>query len=328
MTTSSERYRWHAEVEFRNASAMYYDWASSIADDAAILALVERLPDLKRRAPLMFAAARFAGAPLAPYTELRPWLFEHWGEVETVALARSQQTNEAGRCATLLPLLSAIEGPIALLEVGASAGACLYPDRYAYEYVTPEGEVVTVSPDLGKPDDGANAVHLRCEIDPASAIPSRMPEVVWRAGVDLNPLSYASPDDVDWLQALVWPEHDERRARLAAVASIVREDPPRIVLGDAIELLPSVAAEAPEDATLVVFHSAVLAYFELPDRERFAETVEALDATWLSNEGAGVLPWVTEQLDPALDIGPQFVLAQDRVPVALTGGHGQSYRQL
>lgn len=222
-----------------------------------------------------------------------------------------------------MPALTAIEGPIALLEVGASGGACLFPDRYGYEYVTADGAVQYVNP-----NDGPSAVHLRCRIDPATAVPTKMPDVVWRAGIDLNPLSYTSPDDVAWLRVLVWPEHAERRARLDAVASIVRADPPRIVRGDALDLLPSVAAQAPADATLVVFHSAVLEYFPAQDRERFAELVGALDATWLSNEGALVLPAVRGQLDPAIDVGARFILARDGVPVALTGGHGQSYEQL
>jgi hypothetical protein len=34
----------------------------------------------------------------------------------------------------LLPVLTALPQPLALLEDGASAGLCLYPDRYAYRY--------------------------------------------------------------------------------------------------------------------------------------------------------------------------------------------------
>ena len=98
--------------------------------------------------------------------------------------------------------------------------------------------------------------------------------------------------------------------------------------GDALELLPAVAAESPEDATLVVFHSAVLLYLPLADRERFAATVDALDATWISNEGELVLPWVDGPLDPELEVGANFIIAVDRRPVAMVGGHGQSYRQL
>jgi hypothetical protein len=322
VNTTAERYRWYAEVQFAGSSPMYAEWSAGIAEDAAVLALIDRLPRPKRQSNLVFAAARYAGAPLGPYAQLRPWLLEHWDEVEAVARTRATQTNEAARCATLLPVLARIDGPIALLEVGASAGGCLFPDRYSYDYVAVDGAKLRSL----EPDDGPSAVRLRCEIEPPSAVPTRVPEVVWRAGIDLNPLSYADEHDVHWLQTLVWPEHEERRARVAAVASIVRADPPRIVRGDALELLPSVAAEAPDDATLVVFHSAVLLYLPLEARERFAGIVDGIDATWLSNEGQGTLPWVDAQLDPALDLGAEFILARDRVPVAITGPHGQHYR--
>ena len=323
MRSTIERYRWYRDVQFAGSSERYVQWSAGIVDDPEVLALIDRLPVGKRQSNLVFAAARFAGAPLAPYAELRPWLISNWDDVAAIALTHATQTNEAARCATLLPLLSAIEGPIALLEVGASGGACLLPDRYSYDYVTADGGVQRLGP-----DDGPSPVRLRCTIDPAEAVPTRMPEVVWRAGIDLNPLSYANPDDVQWLQMLVWPEHTERRERLDAVASVVRTNPPRIVEGDALELLPAVAAEAPKDATLVVFHSAVLLYMPLADRERFAETVGTLDATWISNEGEFVLPWVDEQLDPALEVGANFIIARDRRPVAMVGAHGQSYRRL
>lgn len=322
MKTLAERYRWHADVEFRGTSDVYFEWANGIAGDPAVLALVGSLPDLKQRAPLLFAAARFAGASVGPYRDLRPWLLEHWEDVAAAAVSRSQQTNEAGRCATLVPVLATIAGPIALLEVGAAAGACLFPDRYEYEYVTPDGVTTYL-----RPNDGPSAVRLRCDIDSAS-VPTRLPDVVWRAGIDLNPLSFADRDDVAWLETLVWPEHTERRARLDAVASVIRPDPPQIERGDAIELLPSLAAQAPRGATLVVFHSAVLAYFALADRQRFAEAAGDLDAVWLSNEGPGTFPWIAEKLDSSIDVGQHFILARDNAPIALTGGHGQSFTAL
>jgi hypothetical protein len=48
-------------------------------------------------------------------------------------LAQSTQTNEPGRCAALLPMLARLPEPLALLEVGASAGLCLLPDFYTYD---------------------------------------------------------------------------------------------------------------------------------------------------------------------------------------------------
>ena len=41
---------------------------------------------------------------------------------------------------------------------------------------------------------------------------------------------------------------------------VARRDPPRVVQGDLLKDLPDHARQAPPDATLVVFHSAVLAY--------------------------------------------------------------------
>ena len=64
----------------------------------------------------------------------RDFTLAHWPAIEAEVRTRATQTNEAGRCAVLLPVLAALPQPLALLEVGASAGLCLYPDRYAYRY--------------------------------------------------------------------------------------------------------------------------------------------------------------------------------------------------
>ncbi len=195
-----------------------------------------------------------------------------------VAAVRATQTNEPGRCAALLPALAAVEGSIALLEVGAAAGLCLFPDRYGYRYPHADG---TTELD---PADGPSPVRLPCAIGDVDDIPQRVPEVVWRAGIDLNPLSADDPDAVAWLTALVWPEHEERRERLRAALALAATDPPRVVRGDATERLAEVAAEAPADASLVVFHTAVLAYLDDAGRRAFRDAVTALDAVWLANE--------------------------------------------
>src|SRR5260370_37467954 len=59
---------------------------------------------------------------------------ENADAIAEVMLTRTTQTNEPGRCATLLPALAQIEGPLALIEVGASAGLCLLPDAYGYDW--------------------------------------------------------------------------------------------------------------------------------------------------------------------------------------------------
>lgn len=145
--TLREYYRNFAGVEAAGTSPIYVDWASGVAEDEAILRLLLDLPRPKRQANLLFGAARHLGAGEGDYAQLRTWLLEHWDETRSLMLARSTQTNEAGRCAVLLPALAQINGPISLIEVGASAGLCLYPDRYSYTYrtVAVPGENVSIA---------------------------------------------------------------------------------------------------------------------------------------------------------------------------------------
>lgn len=111
-------------------SPCFEEWALGVADDAAVLAWLATLPPIKRQPNLVFAAARWHGAPApAPYDDLRTVLLELEPEVRATVMARATQTNEVGRLATLVPVLGLVDGPLALVEVGASAGLCLFPDR-------------------------------------------------------------------------------------------------------------------------------------------------------------------------------------------------------
>ena len=312
---TAEIYRRFARLEAEPTSPVYADWAASVAEDKAVLELITSLPRAKRQPNLIFAAARSAGAPVGPSAEFRRWLAANWDRVEPIARSRMTQTNEAGRCAVLLPLLSRIDGPVALIEAGASAGLCLYPDRYSYRYRSAAGEYVL------HPKDGPGAVELPCFLA-GMPVPSRLPEVVSRAGIDLNPLNLQDVSDAQWLETLVWPEHEARRERLSAAARIAAADPPRLVRGDIVEELPRLVAEAPSDATVVVFHSAVLVYLEPEHRRRFVDLVRSLDVIWISNEGEQVLPEISRLLPGSA--GGRTVLAQDGIPHAFTGPHGQS----
>src|SRR4051812_20899842 len=219
-----------------DTSPLYEGWATGIAADTDVLHLLRALPHAKQQPNLVFAAARWAGAPLVPYREMRDWLVAQWGRVVEIALTRATQTNEVNRCATTVPVLSRLDGPLALLEVGTAAGLCLFPDRYSYAYATPDG-ARTLSPDSGE-----SAVRLACRLDDPATAPTRLPEVVWRRGIDLNPIDTTDADSIDWLATLVWPgpDHDARVTRLRAAASLVAQDPPVIVRGDLLERVTDV----------------------------------------------------------------------------------------
>jgi hypothetical protein len=317
--STAEDYRAFGEREAQD-SPCYSAWALGVADDPEVLALLEDLPPAKRQPNLVLAAARRHGAAPGPYDGLRRVLVEDWPAVRATVLARATQTNEAARCATLLPVLARLPGPLALIEVGCSAGLCLLPDRYSYRYETGAG-IVEVHPATGP-----SPVVLDCVVEGDVPVPRRVPEVVWRAGVDLDPVDVADPDATAWLETLVWPEQDDRRARLAAALALARADPPPLVRGDLLEELPGLAAAAPRDATLVVLHTAVAAYLSAADRRRLVGLVGSLPGHWLSNEGPQVLPLPVPpppHEGSAVGAAP-FLMALDGRPVAWTHGHGRA----
>jgi hypothetical protein len=177
---------------------------------------------------------------------------------------------------------------------------------------------------------------LQCALTGPVPLPDRLPAVAWRAGIDLNPLDIRDPDDVAWLEALIWPEQDFRRERLRQAITVAQADPPRLVAGDLNEQLVSLAGQAPPDAALVVFHSAVMAYLDADSREHFRDTIALLAADrgchWISNEGQTVIlqadgSTVVPEMDEARLRG-RFLLLEDGVPVAIAGPHGQSLEWL
>jgi hypothetical protein len=143
-------------------------------------------------------------------------------------------------------------------------------------------------------------------------------------GLDLNPVDLQSGDATAWLETLVWPGEDERARRLRAAIAVARREAPTVVKGDLLTDLAPLAAMAPQDATLVVFHTAVLAYV-WPQRRRdaFADAVRGLNAVWISNEAPGVFPSFAKTV-PQSPAPGRFLMALDGKPVAWTRPHGQS----
>ncbi|MBQ1033601.1 DUF2332 domain-containing protein [Micromonospora sp. C97] len=305
--TISEQYVDFAVREARGVSPTYERLSQAVAHDEDLLALLDGLPPAKRQPNLLFGVVRWLGGPVDDPVTFHDYVLTHWPAIEAQMLTRATQTNEAGRCAVLLPLLAALPQPVALLEVGASAGLCLYPDRYGYRY--------------GDHQVGSGEPILDCAAD-GLVPPARLPQVVWRAGLDLNPLDVTDPDDVSWLDALIWPEHAHRRVRLRAAAAIAAADPPLLVRGDLVDDLPALAARAPADATLVVFHTSVLYQVPPPRREAFVRLVRELPGHWVAAEGPEVLRY--DALPAPPNDALHNVLALDGKPLAWARGHGQA----
>jgi len=313
VTAVAGTYRAFARLEARGRSAAYETLAEAVADDAALVGFIASLPPEKRQPNLLFAAARYLlGAPAA-IGPLRELASQSRTELTQLILTRRTQTNEPARCAVLLPALAQLPQPLALIEAGASAGLNLLVDRYSYDYAG--HRLAGLDPD---------APVLRCEPRGPVPLPARIPAISWRAGLDLNPLDVTREDDVRWLSCLVWPGEGDRAQRLAAAIASARRHPPAVHRGDMLTDLPALAARAPADATLVIYHTSALWYVPAEQREQFAGTARGLGATWLASEPPGVVPG-TE--GPARD-GQTCVLARDGRCIAVTESHGTWLRWL
>jgi hypothetical protein len=287
-----------AEHDFRGASPLYETLALGLADDPDVLSLLSPAAPRDRMPHLLLAAVQYLlvrdgvgmleAFAAQPYLSFRSFCLEHRSELEHLTATRVNQTNEVGRCAALAPALGVVGRlagqPLALVEVGPSAGLNLMFDRYRYDFglgaqAGPTDSVVVVRPRLVGP------------LTP----PSVLPDVAWRVGLDRKPVDVRDDDAVAWLRACIWPEQQWRRELFDQAVATARLEPPRLMTGDAVANLADVIESVPGDTPLCVFHTAVIGY--LPDARRFAETLADAASQrpiwWLPGEPAGFVPELT-----------------------------------
>lgn len=194
------------------------------------------------------------------------------------AAEQGVQTNEVRRAWGLLPGLLSLGAPrVDLLELGVSGGLLLALDRYGYRYAAGSwgGDVLVLDGD----DRGG----------PPASLLARPLEVVSRRGVDLAPIDAATEHGARLLQAFVWPDQTDRLERLRRAIELARREPPTLVRGDYVGLLPELLRTRRDDALTVVLSSVTTTY--LSD-ERYAELLRGLEQAgrdgplaWVSLEG-------------------------------------------
>jgi len=193
--------------------------------------------------------------------ERLPWLARFVSEQEV-------QTNEVLRSWALLPAFLTVARkarlPLALVELGSSAGLNLVWDRYRYRYEA--GGWGPLRADFvlaGEEHRPVPADLLRTEVS-----------VARRVGIDRNPIDVTTEGRALLLQSFVWADQTERLERLRWAIAALRLDPPELVRGDFVDLLPELLAERSADALTVVFQVAATSYLE---RERYDVLREELE---------------------------------------------------
>lgn len=263
---------------------MYARLARRCATEPLVDELVD---DLRWDLPLrLFGAVHYLElAGVEPYALSGDWPdFRSALESQRAFLARfvreqAVQTNEVQRCYALLPAfleLARASGAetLDLVELGPSAGLNLLWDRYAYRYRAGRW--------------GSSELQLAgVEYSPVPReVLARRVAVRRRLGIDLKPVDVTTEHGARLLHAFLWPGRVERAQRLRAAIGILRREPPTLVRGDYVELLPSVLAERDDAALTVVFQTASTGYI---GAERRAELRDLLEAAGRE----GPLGWIS-----------------------------------
>lgn len=258
---------------FKGISPLYLYLHQCLQQDSQLLAL-RALVDQRHPIPLVFFSTvnalvlRERPQPLVefyPYlhrparvaTEAWPFFrafcLEHQEELRRLLPTARMQTNEVTRCANLLPAFKLVYErsgkPLALIELGASAGLNLAWDRYGYIYHAPDQRVIEYG-------DASSPVKLHCQVTGEPPLPIEV-SISWRRGIDLFPLDITNEQDVRSLLSYIWPEEVERYHLLAQAIELARLTPPVLQAGDALHLLPELLESHKDEReeTLCVYHS-------------------------------------------------------------------------
>ena len=226
-------------------------------------------------------------------------------------IRRPVQTNEVGRAAALyggLLQVSAAHGlPIRLLEIGASAGLNLRPERFAYDL----GGGLVVG-------DASSPVRLAdCWRGPYPWHDAPL-DIAARAGCDPAPLNPANEADRLTLLSYVWPDQLDRVGRLRGALEIAAQQPVTVEALPASEFLRRELATTVAATTTVVWHSVVRQYLAPEERAE----VDALIAV-AGERATSDAPLVRLSLEPSKQTASTF-----RFLVELTSWPGGDSRLL
>ena len=290
-----------ADTSCRGYSPLYDRICRSVAQSDAVLDFVKQAPPRAHQPNVLLAAVHYlllggVDGPLAAVyagesdDDVGPLFVDfclaHQSALMPLLETRHTNTNEVGRSAVLGPALTTVaaelDEPLALVDVGCSAGLSLLCDRYLLDY----GAAGITGP--------ADAVvRVSCNVlggDPPIA--SRLPPIVERIGIDLDPVDVRNDDDRRWQLACVWPDTG-RLPRTRLALEELRRTPPRIVQGDAVATVHDVVLGLPSDATAVVMTTWALAYLTKENRIAFRDELQraslARPVAWISGEGAKVV---------------------------------------
>ncbi|MGR3764358.1 DUF2332 domain-containing protein [Rossellomorea sp. NS-SX7] len=287
--TLSKRFKTFAEMECHQSSPLYEYLAHKIAADDELLEICTYCRDGQPVPNLLFGGVHFllmnhSSHPLSnyypslvqeplPITESFPhfkdFCLQNKQQLIHILQTKLVQTNEVRRCAYLYPafcnMFERTQKPLALIEIGTSAGLQLAWDRYQYQYDINEERYGCPSSKLliASEIKGDNYPNLHAAPPPVSS----------RTGYDLH---INTEHDHQWLLALIWPEHTERRTLFTSAAGIINDVDIEFIEGDGIERFPYKTQEISDEHTICIFHTHVANQIPEPSKRELQAKIREI----------------------------------------------------
>ncbi len=289
-----------APLSWRLTAAQF----ETLRDDGELLNIAATIP-AEKLPPLLFgAAATFlvqalrpeplagwfpvAGEPQPPLgaafpAEYRQFCLDHRDRLLELCSRHRYQMNEVGRCADVIPALAPLVSDgrdLVLVDVGTGAGLGLHLDRYHYLYRGPGGRHSSVG-------DPGSSLSIEVEVrgEHAPDLPSALPAIAARVGIDTEPLDLSEPGVRAWMAACI-PQEIAAVTRFQLAAEIATRHPAPAVRGDVCDVLPGILRGCDVDTLVCVVDSYVAVFFSPGKLRRFRGLMDAAgaerDMDWIS----------------------------------------------
>jgi hypothetical protein len=283
---------------------------NALARDDDLLAIAARMPPDRMPALLFCAATCYLVAEHEPpdlvdyfpdsgprrtvdsafRSALRSFCLPRRAAILAVSARHRYQMTEVARSTQVALALGVIArahptAAIALIDLGASAGFGLWPDRYDHR--------LSDGRRLGDP---TSPLVLSCTVSgTAPPMPDVLPTIAQRIGVDVDPIDLGRDDDRRWVRACVPPERESLR-RFDTAARLLDERSATILRADGVVALPDILDAIPHDVMPVVVDTYTAVFFADQQRQRLDEVLarygRSRDLAWVS-------------LDPLIPLGTE-----------------------
>ena len=280
-----------SELEAQKSSPLYAYWSKQIAEDRVLLELISYIPASQPKPNLFFASVQYlankGNHPLkayysnfdqsqeyldASFNSLKEFVGLYKNDLIACFQTKLVQTNELNRSSYLYPIFSEIAQetgkPLTLIEIGTSAGLLLNLDHYQYEirekeqtlkFGDTDSNVVVYAENLGKSLTKVSPFIVRDRI-----------------GIDLNIVDLNQEEEYEWMQALIWPEQQERKEMFRRVSQFNKNIPKTLHTGDFLEFIPTFIENINNETQIVLFHTHVANQFNESLKQNLLTMIETI----------------------------------------------------